>query len=270
MKSKLITTVLMFVTISVTAQSPISKSGHYCTNETASGPGEKLSNNHPSHFAQFKSGTLIEVAFMSVMPGMEKDLNEEYFAKVMPIAMEYGLKPLMTLGIKNAYSEQIKPQMVGFFEWPSATKKEAFEKDARFLKLKPIRTAALSFLKIGFFEVGRDMSVKLDGSLFYEVYGMDLKEETASQMGKYFEKAGPICVKDYGVDFALAMVPVHVNGFDDHAAGGYEAQSFGIAIWPSEDANKKFFSSTEYAQIRHYKDNSIKTIGVWQGSVILQ
>ncbi len=270
MKSKLFTVALTLATIAATAQGPKVKSGHLCTNEAATNSIEKSSNQHASSSVQFKSGTLIEVAFMSVKPGKEKELNEEYFAKVMPIAMEYGLKPLMTVGIKNAFSEKIKPQMIGFFEWPSAAKKEAFEKDARFLKLKPIRTGALSLLKIGFFEVGKDMTVKLDASLFYEIYGMDLKEETADQMGKYFEKAGPICVKDYGVDFALAMTPVQVAGFDSHAEGGYEAQSFGIAIWPNEDANKKFFSSKEYSEIKHFKDDAVKTLGAWQGAIILQ
>lgn len=233
------------------------------------------SQNTPAQAAkkssvQFKAGTLIEVAFMSVKPGKEKQLNEEYFAKVMPVAMEYGLRPLLTVGVKNAYSETIKPQMVGFFEWPSAAKKEAFEKDARFLKIKPIRTASLSFLKIGFFKVEKDSEVKLDGSLFYEVYGMDLKPETADQMGKYFEKAGPICSKDYGVDFALSLSPVSVQGFDPNAEGGYSAQSFGIAIWPSEAANTKYFNSPEYNAIKHYKENALKTMGVWQGSALLQ
>ncbi|MFI5137818.1 MAG: hypothetical protein ACHQIM_08315 [Sphingobacteriales bacterium] len=268
---KMITALLMFGTLTVAAQNSAIvkvKNVHACTNEAVA-KVEKTSEASTVNAAQFKAGTLIEVAFMSVKEGKMKQLNGEYFAKVMPIAMEYGLKPLMTVAVKNAYSEKIKPQMVGFFEWPDVAKKEAFEKDPRFLKLKPVRTDALSLLKIGFFEVEKDMTVKLDGSLFYEIYGMDLKEETADQMGKYFEKAGPICSKDYGVDFALSMTPVSVACFDPESNGAYSAQSFGIAIWPSEEANKKFFTSKEYGEIKHFKENAIKTIGAWQGSVIL-
>lgn len=220
--------------------------------------------------AQFKAGTLIEVAFLSVKEGQDKQLNEEYFAKVMPVAMEYGLKPLMTVQVKNAYSEKIKPQIVGFFEWPSVAKREAFEKDARFLKLKPIRTEALSFLKVGFFRVERDMPVKLDSSLFYEVYGMDLKPERAASMAKYFEKAGPICANDYGVDFALSMIPVCVTGFDCGSAGVYTAESFGIAIWPTEEANAKYFGSKEYAAIKHFKEEALNRMDAWQGAVMLK
>lgn len=271
MKTKVITAVLMLVSLITIAQSTAKnevKKGHSCTNAEVS----KVSIAKESAYSssvQFKAGTLIEVAFMSVKEGKQKQLNEEYFAKVMPIAMEYGLKPLMIVAVNNAYSETIKPQMIGFFEWPTIAKKEAFEKDTRFLKLKPVRTGVLSFLKIGFFEVQNDMNVKLDGSLFYEIYGMDLKDETADQMGKYFEKAGPICSKGYGVDFALSMTPVRFAGFDPAAEGGYTAQSFGIAIWPGEDANKKFFSSKEYAEIKQYKENATKTMNVWQGAVML-
>lgn len=270
MKS-IITVIIMLGALVMAAQTDkTSKSikSHECTNEVVANTA-KSTKVSTTASAQFKAGTLIEVAFMSVKEGKQKQLTEEYFAKVMPIAIEYGLKPLMTVAIKNAYSETIKPQMIGFFEWPNAAKKEAFEKDPRFLKLKPIRTGALSLLKIGFFKVENDMNVKLDGSLFYEIYGMDLKTETADQMGKYFERAGPICSKDYGVDFALSMTPVCAEGFDCNSAGGYTAQSFGIAIWPSENANKKFFGSKEYAEIKHYKEDALKTMGAWQGAVIV-
>lgn len=218
--------------------------------------------------AQFRKGALIEVAFLSVKEGKEKQLNEDYFAKVMPVAMEYGMKPLMTIAVKNAYSTDIKPQMVGFFEWPSVEKKEAFEKDERFLKLKPIRTDALSFLRLGFFEVKNDMNVKLDGALFYEIYGMDLIKEKVALMGQYFKKAGPICVNTYGVDFALSMTPVPIEGFGKDIL--YSAQSFGIAIWPNEEANTNYFTSKEYAEIKHFKEESAKRIDAWQGAVMLQ
>jgi len=222
----------------------------------------------PLPIAQFKAGTLIEVAFMSVKAGQEKHLNEDYFAQVMPIATEYGLKPLLTVQAKNTYSATIKPQMIGFFEWPSAARKEAFEQDARFLKLKPIRTESLSFLKVGFFKVAQDTSVKIDRAAFYEIDGMDVKPAKVASMGKYFEKAGPICTKDYGVDFALSLTPVCVDGSDCSAAGGYTAESFGIAIWPSEDANAKYFGSPEYGAIKHLKEEAIEKMDVWQGAVM--
>lgn len=215
----------------------------------------------------FKKEKLIEVAFLSVKEGMGNQLKEDYFPKVMPIVNEYGGKPLMTIGIKNNYSNDIKAQMVVFFEWPSIAKKEAFEKDRRFLKVKKIRDEALSFLKLSFFKVEKDTHVQLSANKFYEVYGMSMNKENGHLMQKYFEKAGPLCVNEYGVDFALTMTPVAVK-IKGHEQ--YTPQSFGIAIWPNAEANTKYFGSKEYAEIKHYKEKAIKKMDAWQGSVILK
>lgn len=215
----------------------------------------------------FKKGKLIEVAFLSIKEGMGKQLKEDYFPKVMPIVTEYGGKPLMKVGVKNNYSKDIKAQMVVFFEWPSAAKKEAFEKDSRFIKVKKIRDQALSFLQLSFFEVAKDMSVQLDGSKFYEVYGMSMNQEKGHLMQKYFEKAGPLCTNEYGVDFALSMTPVTVNIKGHH---NYVPQTFGLAIWPSAEANAKYFGSKEYAAIKHFKEDALKRVDAWQGAVMLK
>ena len=215
----------------------------------------------------FKKGKLIEVAFLSVKKGMKKQLQEDYFPKVMPIVKEYGGKPLMKIGIKNSYSNDIKAQMVVFFEWPSAAKKEAFEKDPRFKRVKKIRDEALSFLQLSFFNVEKDTPVTLDKSKFYEVYGMSINRKKAHLMQKYFEKAGPLCVNEYHVDFALSMTPVTVNISGHH---NYVPQTFGIAIWPNAEANAKYFGSEEYAKIKHYKEDALEKIDAWQGFVLLK
>ena len=215
----------------------------------------------------FKKGKLIEVAFLSVKEGMGKQLKEDYFPKVMPIVTEYGGKPLMKIGVKNNYSKNIQAQMVVFFEWPSAAKKEAFEKDPRFIKVKKIRDEALSFLQLSFFEITKDMPVQLDGSKFYEVYGMSMNKEKGHLMQKYFEKAAPLCTNEYGVDFALSMSPVTVNIKGHH---NYVPQTFGITIWPNEAANTKYFGSKEYAEIKHYKEDALEQMDAWQGAVILK
>ena len=215
----------------------------------------------------FKEGKLIEVAFLSVKEGKEKQLNEDYFPKVMPIVTEYGGRPLMKVGVEHVWSQHIKPQMVVFFEWPSAGQKEAFEKDPRFIAVKGLRDDALSFLKLSFFEVEKDMTVQLDGTKFYEVYGMSMNQEKGHLMQKYFEKAGPLCTNEYDVDFALSMSPVKVN-ISGH--NNYAPQTFGLAIWPSAEANANYFASEEYAKIKHYKEDALKQMDAWQGSVILK
>lgn len=49
----------------------------------------------------FRQGKLIEVALLSVEPGKEEQLTSEYFAQVMPITAEYGMRPLATLAVQT-------------------------------------------------------------------------------------------------------------------------------------------------------------------------
>jgi len=124
----------------------------------------------------------------------------------------------------------------------------------------------LSFLKLSFFQVAKDTPVRLDGNKFYEVYGMSMNKEKGHLMQKYFEKAGPLCTDEYGVDFALSLTPVNVK-IKGHK--NYVPQSFGLAIWPNAEANSKYFGSDEYAKIKHYKEDALEQMDAWQGSVIL-
>ena len=264
MKKNGIIVALVLGTLSLSATSCSSNNENEITevNKTTEVSTESLSEVQE---VIFKKGKLIEVAFLSVKEGMGKQLKEEYFPKVMPIVTEYGGKPLMKMGVKNNYSADIKAQMVVFFEWPSAAKKEAFEKDPRFLKVKKIRDEALSFLQLSYFEVEKNSPVKLDENKFYEVYGMSMNKEKGHLMQTYFEKAEPIVTNDYGVEFALALTPVKVAG-QNH----YIPQTFGLAIWPSAESNAKFFGSKEYAEIKHFKEEALERIDVWQGTIILK
>jgi uncharacterized protein (DUF1330 family) len=227
---------------------------------------DKSIEKQEANYALFQKGKLIEVAFMSVKEGKQQQLNEKYFANVMPIAAEYGLRPLMTIGVSDTKSDSnINPQMVGFFEWPSKEKRAAFDKDPRFLKIKKYRDDALSFLKVGYFEVKEDKKVTLDNTLYYEVYAMNMDEKKGHLMKNYFDVAGPIVMNDYGVDFALSMTPVATD--DKHV---YTSQSFGIAIWKSKKDNETFFNSDEFNKIKHYRKAAVKRLDVWHGTAMVK
>ncbi|MBL4708818.1 MAG: DUF1330 domain-containing protein [Flavobacteriales bacterium] len=264
MKTRKMITALLFGTISISATACSNTNNENTEADTISTSIEAPEEIHvETNEVLFKKGKLIEVAFLSIKEGMGKQLKEDYFPKVMPIVTEYGGKALMKIGVQNNYSEEIKAQVVVFFEWPSVARKEAFDKDPRYLKVKKIRDAALSYLKQSYFEVEKDSPVKLDGTKFYEVYGMSMNKKNGHLMNKYFEKAGPIVTKEYDVEFALALKPVKVKGGDY-----YVPQTFGLAIWPSAEANAQFFNSSEYQAIKHYKEAALERIDVWQGAVV--
>ena len=171
----------------------------------------------------FKKGRLIEVAFLSVKPDKQNQLQEEYFKKVMPFAAEYGLKPLGSVKVNYAYSEFVKPQTIGFFEWPNAERRQAFQKDQRFLAIKPLRDNALSFLRVGYFEVDEDTQVTFESGKLIEIYSMWLDPQNAHRMQTYFQNVMPLITGEgnkYDVKFPLSLKSVDY-GFDT-----YKPQSF--------------------------------------------
>ncbi len=222
--------------------------------------------NNSSVEVVFKKDRLIEVAFLSVNPEKQSLLQEEYFKKVMPIAREYGMKPLAKMGVKYAYSEFVNPQMIGFFEWESKEKHQAFLKDPRFLKLKPIRDQALTFLRLGYFQVENDTKAKFTSGTLMEVYAMWLNPENAHRMEKYFQNVTPLITGNgnrYNVEFPLALQSVN------YGSDTYQPQMFGVAIWKSKSSNTAFFESRAYRKIKADKEAAIDRLDIWQGEIII-
>ena len=215
----------------------------------------------------FKKDKLIEVAFLSVKPDKQKALQESYFKRVFPIAQEYGLKPLARIQVENAYSEFVQPQMIGFFEWESEAKHQAFLKDPRFLKIKPIRDEALSFLRLGYFKVEQDTQVSFPTGKLIEVYAFWLDKQQGHRMQTYFKNVTPLITganTEYDVQFPLSLQALNYGN------DTYQPQVFGVAVWKSKESNVKFFSSKAYAKIKHDKDAALSRLDVWHGKIIVQ
>ena len=214
----------------------------------------------------FKKNKLIEVAFISVAEGKEKQLNEGYFPKVFPIAQEYGLKPLAKIKVDYTYSEFVKPQIIGFFEWESEEKHAAFLKDPRFLKIKHIRDEALSGLRLGYFTVPQDTQVTFSSDQMVEIYAMWMNPKEAHRMQTYFKNVTPLITgkgNKYDVKFPLSLTPT-AYGNDT-----YKPQAFGVAFWKSKESNDHFFGSEAYDQIKHDKEAALSRLDVWHGTVLL-
>jgi len=223
-------------------------------------------NNRKSITTQFKKDKLIEVAFLSVKPDKQKQLQESYFKQVFPIAQEYGLKPLAKIGVQYTYSEYVQAQTIGFFEWESKEKHAAFLKDPRFLKLKPIRDESLSFLRLGYFNVEEDTEVTFTSGQLVEIYSLWLSQDEGHRMQTYFRNVTPLITgsnNKYDVKFPLTLKSL------DYGDDTYKPHSFGIALWKSKKSNSEFFQSEEYKKIKHDKDAAISKLDLWQGEIII-
>jgi len=137
----------------------------------------------------FKSGKVIEIAYASIAGGKEAQLNEEYFAKIIPIAAEYGGKMLGSLGVTAVTDGEMYPQMIAIFEWPEIAARDRLLADKRAKKLFPIRDEALTFLKLAYFTVDEDVTVTFREDKTYEFFNAWLTPEAETALPEYFKQS---------------------------------------------------------------------------------
>ena len=230
------------------------------------------SEKHPCSFSatdtevsqtiHFSEGKLIEVAFLSVKKEKQKQLNEQYFRQVMPIAGEYGMKHLVNLMVTDIPSGTNTPQLVGFFEWPNLEARLKFSKDKRFLKIKGIRDDALNYLKVGYFSVKKDTEVTFKQNRLYEVYAMWMNAKNAPKMGEYFKRVGAKA-HEFGARFPISFNPVK------NTIGSYQPHVLGIAEWPDSKSNKDFFATRTFKNARHLRSAAVDTLDVLHTKLIV-
>ncbi len=224
--------------------------------------GAEPAANAPAGIAvDFRQGRLIEVALMSVKPGKEEQLTSEYFAQVMPITAEYGMRPLATLAVQTVPAGELRPQMIGFFEWPSIEQRTAFDEDPRFRRIKGIRDDALSFLTVGYFKVESDTTVTFHADRLYEVYSLWINAENADQLQSYFEQVGATA-GELGARFPLSLSPIASS------LGDYRPHSLGIAEWPDEEAYRSFFDSDVFKRSSHLREAALDTFDAFHTRII--
>lgn len=117
---------------------------------------------------EFKAGTVIEVSFAAIKPGMEQQLFGEYFPKVMPILAELGGQSLGSVIVAASNSTLGQPQMSALFQWSNLESFSLLHDDERFLAIKSIRDDALSLFNNGnFFVVKQDTQLVLEQGQSY-------------------------------------------------------------------------------------------------------
>lgn len=180
----------------------------------------------------FKKGKLIEVAYLSVKEGKGESLKKHYFPKAMALVKEYDAKMLGRFRVIKKTGGEINPQMVVIFEWPSVAEKEKFSRDPRFREIKPIRDAALSFLKLGYYEMGKDTTITFKENKVYEFFGAWI--DSNDKLNEYFKVSGPI-KKNYGRPEPVFKTMLGVIADAPKGKQTYSPQMAGIVEWDKSD-----------------------------------
>lgn len=183
----------------------------------------------------FQGGTVVEVALFSITSGMESVVNDDYFPKVMPVAAEYGLKPLITFQVVKVDIGEAPAQMVGFFQWPSIEAKKEFDQDPRYLKLRNIRNKAMNFLYLGYLDVQKTQTVEFTTERIYDFFALWIDKSNAPKLDEYFQAVAPIAAQEY--TFQLP----HLEGNVIKEYGNYTPDAIGLGSWESLEAKDRFF-----------------------------
>lgn len=96
----------------------------------------------------FSRDKLYELAGLWIRPDGGRERLIDYLGKVMPVATEYGAKPLLKLApVRSAWGDFL-PTRIHLTEWPDASAFERFSADRRTADLRKLRDSALSKLTI--------------------------------------------------------------------------------------------------------------------------
>ncbi len=195
---------------------------------------------------QFKKDKHIEVALLTIKPGMEKQFNEDYFSKAWPIGTKYGARLIGSFSIKKKDDGNVPAQLLVFFEWNSTEDYRKFNADLDFIKIVNIRNEALSFLSTGSFTVDRDITYPLASDKTYEFAALWL--ENPSLLQEYFQAVLPLAT-DPKIQFEL-IAQLSATGTPD---GSYHPNLIFLSEWKAGYQGKEAL-----LQRPAFKDNVAK------------
>jgi len=207
-----------------------------------------------------EAGKLIEVAYLTIKDGHEKQLKTEYFSKVMPVAMEYGGRRLGTFSITATLHGPSDAKTVALFDWPSLEQKKKFENDARYQKLQKVRDKHLSYLAISYTMVEETSTVPLNSDRVYEFAtvwvnshdGNLLKPYLGGMMGEIKKHGGEIQAK-------FGVMDVH-TGYDS------KPSLIVMADWPNAEVCHSLFDSAAFKEHGWMRAKALDCLILYQTS----
>ena len=205
----------------------------------------------------FEAGKIIEMAYFSIETGKEAQIKDQYFPKIMPIMAKYGGKMLGSFQVSKKIEGDISPQSVGVFEWPSLEARDQLINDSDAKKLFPIRDDALSFIKLAYFTVEKDITVTFRGDKTYEFFNAWLTADAKTNLPKYFERSAEAKDRIGQPKFLATFKPL-----DNDPGGEYilNPQMSGIVEWSNSSDYYELIADSEFKKAAPYLEKSLKRI----------
>ncbi len=246
----------------------------------SAGQGPTVSQQASMKQAQlmFSKDKVYELAYVSIIPGMEGQVFKDYFPKALPLAAKYGGKSMGMLAVPGVQDGNKQAQMVAIFEWPSVDAWFALHDDPEFKKIVHIRDEALAFGNPGnFYTVGEDTTATFSEGKMYELANYTLKQDDDGWSSKksvfdnYINQEKQISeMHGSSQDIAFTPVPMssymqekieikcgHHNGYgsDDQ---GLVPQMTRIREWSSFDSYGEYQQINALNSVKKLKADSVQ------------
>ncbi len=206
-----------------------------------------------------EEGRIVEATYMKAT---DNTLLGEYYKKLVPLAKEYGAKPLLDFSIVSVDSGKIRPNFVVLFEFPNSEEMEDFRHDSRFRKIQPMLVRATGGFYVEHVRVEKDMTFTFSDEKIYELYSLWINPEKVKYLNSYFEQVGAEAGK-WGAKFPISLKPVCVS------SKGLLPSSFGISEWPSEESKDQFLQSEAYTQNVYLRNKALDKMNLFTAKAVI-
>ena len=205
----------------------------------------------------FRSGKVIEIAYISVEGGKEAQLGNEYFAKILPIGAKYDGKMLGSFQVTAVTGGEIQPQIIAIFEWPNLTAPNKFLADKDAKKLFPIRDDAITFFKQAFYTVSEDVTVTFREDKTYEFFNAWLTPEAETALPEYFKQSEEVKKKYGPPTFLASLKPLKNAPKEDYVLKPHRAA---IVEWNNTSTYFGLIADPEFKKVAPLLDKSLTRI----------
>ncbi len=222
----------------------------------------KTAANHAapeSRSIEFKTDRMYEFAMLRVKPEKQQQLMQ-YFGTVFPLAMKYGVRPVVSFNPVNTYAGDVHPSMFFVNEWPSEEAFQNFVNDPEVKKHFPERDDALDQLINTHTRVPQPVTVSLKEGDIVELAALWIKPGKAEQLSEYFGQAMPVAMK-YGVKPLSPFQPIGTY------AGDFMPQMMALNQWPSMQAFQRFVKDPQLGKMVAKRDDALSRMVVIHSKV---
>lgn len=212
-----------------------------------------------SRSIEFKADKMYEFAMLRVKPEKQQQLMQ-YFGTVFPMALKYGVRPVVSLIPLNTFAGDVHPSLFFVNEWPGEEAFQEFVNDPEVKRLFPVRDDALEQLINTHTRVPQSVTVSLKEGDIVEFAALWIKPGKGGQLQEYFGQAMPVAMK-YGVKPISAFQPIGAY------AGDFVPQMMALNQWPSMEAFQKFIMDPQLGRMTPQRDDALSRMVVIHSKV---